>query len=412
MRFRSDLVDERVVAAVSGGPDSMAMLAMLVKAGKKPHVVHINYHKRAAAEDEEQLVRTWCQAHDLPLAVFDAPHFEKGNFQARARDFRYHCFEKIAREQHIHQIALAHQQDDALETWQLARQRNSIPRHYGLPAVTVRKDFELVRPLLDFTKTELETWCKDNQIPYGIDESNLGNDYTRNRLRHHWLETLSPDERAEALQQMREDEARLQERRSQAEAALEKRDFSGPDAWFALGLQVEKGTGLFPGRRELDEQLGKLKKGQLVRFEKGNQVYELQLVDGRLYQGFLPEPFQATFQSPEELAAFVATQDCVRWQMGTEGERIAYFSLEPEDFPVTIETPAPGDAIELRFGRKKVSRFFIDRKIPAFLKERWLLVKDRQGNVVFVPGLGCAINTFHRSLGFFMLKYQLDSFES
>lgn len=97
---------------------------------------------------------------------------------------------------------IAHQQDDHIETYLMQKQRKSIPSHYGLPFYSNRKSLTLIRPLLLWTKQELEDYCIDHQIPYGIDESNLSDDYLRNRIRHQKIEKLSLNQRQQLLYQI------------------------------------------------------------------------------------------------------------------------------------------------------------------------------------------------------------------
>ncbi|MBQ1508506.1 MAG: tRNA lysidine(34) synthetase TilS, partial [Erysipelotrichaceae bacterium] len=65
-------------------------------------------------------------------------------------------------------------------------------------------------------------------------------------------------------------------------------------------------------------------------------------------------------------------------------------TLKKEDFPVTVRNVREGDRIKMRYGTKKISRFFIDRKIPWEKRMSWPVMANKDGTVVFVPGMGCA----------------------
>jgi tRNA(Ile)-lysidine synthetase-like protein len=79
--------------------------------------------------------------------------------------------------------------------------------------------------------------------------------------------------------------------------------------------------------------------------------------------------------------------------------------LAESDFPLTIRSPRAGDAIEMRFGRKRLNRFFIDRRIPRWQRAVWPVVANRAGQVILVPGLGCDCQHFSMMPDFNVLQY-------
>ena len=87
-----------------------------------------------------------------------------------------------------------------------------------------------------------------------------------------------------------------------------------------------------------------------------------------------------------------------------EGETIERLALAKEDFPITIRNARAGDFIRLRFGTKKVARWFIDRKIPYRQRQLWPVVENAAGNVIFVVGIGCDIAHFTNNSYIFVIK--------
>ena len=69
-------------------------------------------------------------------------------------------------------------------------------------------------------------------------------------------------------------------------------------------------------------------------------------------------------------------------------------SLKETDFPVVIRNAEMGDVISMRFGSKKVHRFFIDRHIPKWRRKQWPVVENAEGKVIFVAGLGCDVDHY------------------
>ncbi|MBQ2478563.1 MAG: tRNA lysidine(34) synthetase TilS, partial [Erysipelotrichales bacterium] len=78
----------------------------------------------------------------------------------------------------------------------------------------------------------------------------------------------------------------------------------------------------------------------------------------------------------------------------SEGESMEGVYLTKGDFPVKIRSPKEGDEIRLRYGTKKLSRFFIDRKIPRYARETWPVLENKDGKIVLVPGIGCDVDHY------------------
>lgn len=187
--------DMKRIIACSGGPDSMALLDLCRKAGDEIAIAHVNYKKRESADRDEQIVRDYGRKYALKVYVDYPVWNHKGNFQAWAREVRYAFFEKCAKDFGCCQIEVAHQMDDVLETYLFQEKSHRIPNCYGIAKESWRQDLLIHRPLLNRTKEDLMNYCLANHIPFGIDESNLEDDYTRNQIRHHELNTYTKEEK-------------------------------------------------------------------------------------------------------------------------------------------------------------------------------------------------------------------------
>lgn len=204
----------KYVLACSFGPDSMALFAMLYKAGYNFVVAHVNYHKRDVSDYEEQSLSSYCKERNIPFFSLDARKFEmEGNFQAWARDLRYNFFKEVYNQVDAKGLFVAHHLDDLLETYIMQKERRSIPQEYGLKRESIKDDMLVLRPLLDETKDELLKYCIENGIPYSIDESNLNDDYRRNQIRHQKIENMSKEEKLKMLEDVQNDNELLQKER-------------------------------------------------------------------------------------------------------------------------------------------------------------------------------------------------------
>jgi tRNA(Ile)-lysidine synthetase-like protein len=117
------------IVGVSGGPDSLFLLDNMRNLGYNLVIAHVNYKKRVESNQEEELVKNYCQKYSLPCEVYQFQGFEYNsisNFQDRARQIRYNFFQKLADKYHTKYIVVAHHLNDHLETYLLQKKRKSL----------------------------------------------------------------------------------------------------------------------------------------------------------------------------------------------------------------------------------------------------------------------------------------------
>ncbi len=176
------------LAAISGGPDSIALLHMYRRHIRIVAVV--KYNKRQDCQCDVDCVVKLCDKYKIKYEILDVTsdvykqyNFEN-NFQNKARLIRYDFFEKIAKENNLNKILVAHHLDDFLETAYLDFVKNSQKTFYGIREKSFYKDIEINRPLLRrYRKATLERYCQDFKLDYAIDSSNLEDLYERNQVR-------------------------------------------------------------------------------------------------------------------------------------------------------------------------------------------------------------------------------------
>jgi tRNA(Ile)-lysidine synthase len=181
----------KVVAGVSGGPDSMALLYLLHRHEVDTVAVHINYRLRGEASDKDQLlVEDISAMWNLECASIrlDPEEAEKKNFQAWARDRRYQIFRDIKREYSADYILTAHHEDDQLETILQKMMRGAgLSAWKGMDLL----DGDLFRPLLEVSKKEILQFIQDFHIPFRMDRTNEESTYARNFIRNNWFPELN-----------------------------------------------------------------------------------------------------------------------------------------------------------------------------------------------------------------------------
>ncbi|HEY2329596.1 MAG TPA: tRNA lysidine(34) synthetase TilS [Verrucomicrobiae bacterium] len=195
---------QKILVAVSGGADSMALLHVLDLLGKKHRwqisVAHFNHRLRGrASEADEKLVRA--TAKKLRLKFFgggaDVKKFStqsKISVEMAARQLRHEFLARTARKDKISTVALAHHADDQVELFFLRLLRGTggegLAGMKWRSASPVDKAVLLVRPLLDFSKAELLAFAKENKICFRDDATNFSTDFLRNRIRNGLLPLL------------------------------------------------------------------------------------------------------------------------------------------------------------------------------------------------------------------------------
>lgn len=392
----------KCVVACSGGPDSMALLDQLNKQGKDIVVAHVNYKHRDTADRDEKIVKEYCKKYDIPVRVLYPVH-EKGNFQAWARDVRYAFFEEVADEFDTKLLYVAHQMDDVIETYLFQKNRNMICDWYGLKEKSVRNGYQIIRPLLNFTKSELQQYCNDNGVSFGIDESNLTNHYTRNVIRHTQIEKMDRNEKEEWILKIQNENDFWQIKRAGIEDFLKNwnRDVDSllnqEDGWLYLDTFLFQALSHHFSRKYMEELCVQLKRNVLIEIED----HLLERHNEKLY--LMPKP-QNVYYTLNELEY----KDFKEFSIMNHGQTIESFSVEASEFPLVVRHVKVNDVISMRFGNKNVHRFFVDRKICKIYRKYWLVVENNAGKVIFVPGLGCDVEHYSQNQQFYFKMNGLD----
>lgn len=175
-----------VIAGLSGGADSTALLLVLLHLGYRVHAVHCNFHLRGPESDRDQdFVTGLCKKNGVELTVcnYDTLSYakQKGiSVEMAARELRYADFERIMQDCGASAVCIAHHRDDSVETMLL-----NLIRGTGLKGLTGIKprNGNVVRPLLCVSRQEIEDWLKQAGQSYVTDSTNLETDYTRNKIR-------------------------------------------------------------------------------------------------------------------------------------------------------------------------------------------------------------------------------------
>ncbi len=182
---------DRVLIALSGGPDSVFLLHFFNKFKSKYKIVlgavHINHLLRGNDSDRDEIFcKAICNELDIPIYTVKAnvklyAKRNKHSLEIAGRNIRYDFFEKILSTKKYSKIATAHNADDNAETVLLNLIKGTGIN--GIAGIPVKRD-KIIRPILCLSKKEILEYLEDNKFEYRIDESNLSNEYERNFLRN------------------------------------------------------------------------------------------------------------------------------------------------------------------------------------------------------------------------------------
>jgi tRNA(Ile)-lysidine synthase len=418
-----NLIDpgSRVIVAVSGGPDSMALLTILKELSGEMRLkltaAHFNHHIRPESKKEQAAVERFASSIGIPVLVgsADVPseaRKRKIGLEEAARLLRYRFLGTAAGDRGDRLVALGHTRDDQIETILHRILRGTGWRGLmGIPA----KRGPFVRPLLDCARTELIELLRSRKIPYMMDESNRDDTYYRNRIRIRLLPYLrrnfnpAVDESILRLHESLEEGWRLLE-----EPVLGRIPDLGPDGTVALSLNrlaelsdfeiymtidlvLRERFHLFQDfeKKHFDavKRLARSSQsGRSIRFphgvwimkEQGELVVSREEPLGR-FAGEVVVPEPGTYALPF-WGLTLEVERVGRTIENAWNEREAH--LASIRFPIRIRSRMPGDRL-VPFGmkgRKKLSDLFIDRKIPLRARDRYPVFEDEQGPF-WVPGV-------------------------
>ena len=221
VRNFSFLEQKKLFLAVSGGLDSMVLLHLFQQLDYEIAVLHCNFQLRGLESfDDQNFVAEYTNTNQIPflLTQFDTSAFAKDyklSTQVAARELRYSWFYEQLEEHKFDYILTAHHANDDLETFLINLSRGT--GLDGLTGIPAQND-KIIRPLLPFSRQEIENYAKENTIEWREDSSNASDKYVRNKIRHHLVPILK-ELNFEFISSFRKTQNYLQEAQAMVEDA-------------------------------------------------------------------------------------------------------------------------------------------------------------------------------------------------
>lgn len=381
---------DHVICAVSGGKDSMALLHMLLELAPQLQITvsaaHLDHQLRGAeSKRDAEFVSAHCQALGIPCAMekadvsaYAAQHHL--GIEEAARLLRYAFLEQLDPNA---KIATAHTADDNLETVLMHLIRGSgLHGLTGIPPVRG----PIIRPLLPVTRREIEDYLNANHIPHVEDSSNAQDDYLRNRLRHQVLPLLQAENPAiaESVTHLSHS-LRLEDSFMEREAAARLATAQEGNRLSLTAFLQESAAMQFRMLRQFFAPVGTLSRRHL------DAAHKLCLSDAPSGTLDLPGGYQLRREYDHLLLCSETTSALPPAPVIISGEGTYSFGLwtvtctrgpAPEQLPadtvalstarlrlpLCLRSYKTGDRIHLSGGTKKLSRLYVDEKIPAPLR--------------------------------------------
>lgn len=369
--------DKKYVVACSFGPDSMALLQSAIENDLKIVVAHVNYRKREAATHEQEALGKFCKERKIKFFVLDLlGEKPTGNFQNWAREKRYEFFKQVAQKEGADAVLVAHQQDDVLETYLMQKNRGNLVKNPGIPRENVLFGVKIIRPLLAYSKQELKAFDDEKSIPYSIDESNLTNAYTRNKIRHEIVEKMTIKEREKLMKEI-ESKVRVEVELKTTWNSNEFCDLSYEQVVRLLDFYMSKTDTHKSISEKLIREIQKAFKGKkncsfditsLVRLEKDYGIVYL-VNTGKL------KDYEYSFEDKIKNDLFD-----IDFEGGAEDRKIPLNTKN-----LIIKNIPDNTEVVIKNYKSNINRLFIDWKVPHYLRKVWPGIYDENGKLLYVP---------------------------
>ncbi len=392
---------DKVLLAVSGGMDSVAMCYLFHHSAMEFGIAHCNFQLRGAdADGDEAFVRNLAQElgvtfHTIAFDTRSIQQQRKGSIQMIARDLRYEWLEKIRQEHEYGYIATAHHLNDSLETALYNLTKGTGVN--GLKGI-LQKNGNIIRPMIAFSRQEIEDYILAKKIRFREDSSNAEDKYARNRIRHHVIPVLkkinpqleytflnTSKNIMQAASFIKQQIQKIKNQYAHQKGELifvNKKIFNEPQVDFILYEWLSPYG--FNGEQVQDLN-------QMVHGESGSRIFSEthRIVNDREYF-ILERKRDADFNEIQYLIhekeiPFSTDGLIFEFKKKSKPESFEkkywYLDFNALVFPLVVRRWKQGDAFYPlgMNGRKKVSKFFKDRKYSIPEKENaWILESNGQ----------------------------------
>lgn len=413
-KYRMLVPGDRVIVGVSGGPDSMALLYVLHQIKERYKlslkVAHLNHGFRGKeAQKEAQFVEETAQKLGLSCEVknFDVPAYKKKSLfspQEAARVIRYQFLKEVKEKCNATKIALGHNANDQAETLMMWLLRGAGVK--GLSGIPPVREGVIIRPLIETTRDEIETYLKEEGTPFVIDSSNQKNDYLRNRLRNELFPLLQEHYNPQLIKNL-VNTAHIISRENEyieniANELLDGITVSGTDESMIIDskkllalptvIQLRCVRGVLEQVKGDLRRIGSTHLYAILKIASSDSPHKVLKLPGRIRVEKSYHHLTVTYHQTDQpsfyyrLTSIPGRMRIEEIEKEMQFERLeggeSFINMKNHDIacldgekallPLTIRNARPGDSFQPlgMKGEKKVKDFFIDEKVPMAERKR------------------------------------------
>lgn len=421
---------QKLLLAVSGGPDSLAMLELFTKFKAEFDleigVAHLDHMLRKESAAEAEFVKNYAQKKGLDffLKQVNLPELIRGNHsstEALARELRFDFFKELIQKKNYDLLALAHHRDDQAETVLLNLFRGSgLQGLSGIQAKTELNNIKIIHPLLEFNKEEILIYCQENKLNPCFDRTNKENIYSRNIIRNEvfplvekkinknvreviarssnliaaenkFLQKISVKKYKQIVKKENESKIIVDfDKFIKIDHVLQRRIYryiynklnnNLDDLYLEHIFEIEKLIKNKKTGRGIDIASGirvEISYSNLIFFKKNN------LEDSLINRTRVELGKEIKIDKKHSLESQIIESD--NFSFSNDSLRAA-FDYEKLQLPLFLRNRKPGDKIKPlgMSGHKKVKDILIDQKVPKQEREQLLLVVDAEDKIIWLP---------------------------
>ena len=417
--------EDKIAIALSGGVDSIVLFHLLVTEYKDSYkelvVFHINHGLREESYEEAEFVERFVKDFDVKfykeeLNMSDLERDSHTSEEMLARELRYQAFNKMAKLEGVTKLLTAHHKNDQVENilMRLLTGR-SIDHSLAICEEIEMAGLTIYRPLLNSLKAELEEYAKEKNLHYYVDATNFDTDYTRNNIRHNIVPLLNDINSgsfdnlinfANYYQNINNNlkKAILSNKdnyifsRDEDKISLVKDKFlelNEEEMYFLLKDLITDELGIFDVKqRAIFDVVSSLKKNS------GNKSYDLKnnlKIISQYETLYIHKIEKKCYNDKIEIIIDKICEESVyefyqnKFIISTDAKD-SEIGFNKSELPLLVTIKKEGDRVRRGEINKKLSRIFIDEKVPKELRDTLPVIRNNKGEVLGVLGIGTKVN--------------------
>lgn len=399
------------VIGVSGGCDSMYLLDTLRDQGYHILVAHVNYNYRHDSYIDYELVCDYCATYGIPFYYkeFHSKDYHQGNFQDVARTLRYNFYKEIYSLYKCDGLILGHHLDDHLETIYMQLSHHNTIHYLGIKEENYVQDMRVIRPLMDCYKDDILKACIENKIPYHDDYTNFEVDFERDKIRNTVMNQYSKQQKEALLLRANEHNQRIHQLEFKVQPYYQQYISDGQIYYYyiprdlreiflylilrdVMHPQLISQSLIEEMKHQIDSVKPNIQMNLPVNYLFIKEYDNVYIIDKDKTKGYCYEF--------KEFIPF----GCEYFHLLDNGHINEGIYLSQDDYPITIRTMREGDSIMTSSGTKKLSRLFINAKIPALKRKTWPVVLNKDQTVILVPHIAKNIDYLTTKPNVFVIK--------